>query len=196
MITLVQSFKSPSNKNIGNTLNINTHITNKPITIKDQTHMNYLLMEKVLFEKLHNIKLLRSVFRVTTFCQFDSTKSTLNTLLKYAKELDENMKTLYLKLVTNNNYNHKLYDANQWSLSYSALLTSCCDEISDFKLQIADINIQLNNIFTTLNQSKHNHTKMGIIHSLFNFLFGTSSSAEEITAIKNNMKILKGNQDI
>ena len=38
---------------------------------------------------------------------------------------------------------------------------------------------------------KHNCTKRGIIHSLFNFLFSTSSSAEEITAIKN-----KGNQDV
>ena len=59
-----------------------------------------------------------------------------------------------------------------------------------------DINMQLNNIFTTLNDSKHNQTKRGIIHSLFNLLFGTSSSIEEITAIKNNMEILKGNQDI
>ena len=30
---------------------------------------------------------------------------------------------------------------------------------------------------------------------LFNFLFGTTSSTEEITAIKNSMEILKGNQD-
>ena len=58
------------------------------------------------------------------------------------------------------------------------------------------VQIQLNNIFTSLNQLKHNCTKRGIIHSLFNFLFGTSSSAEEVIAIKNNMKILKGNQDI
>ena len=47
-----------------------------------------------------------------------------------------------------------------------------------------------------LDHSKHNQTKRGIIHSLFNFLFCTSSSTKEITAIKNNMEILKGNQDI
>ena len=46
------------------------------------------------------------------------------------------------------------------------------------------------------NPSKHNYTKCGIIHSLINFLFGTTSSAEEITAIKNSMEILKGNQDV
>ena len=56
--------------------------------------------------------------------------------------------------------------------------------------------MQLNNIFTTLDNSKHNCTKRGRIHSLFNFLFSTSSSVEEITAIKNNMETLKGNQDI
>ena len=75
-------------------------------------------------------------------------------------------------------------------------LTSCSDEILDCKLQITDLNIQLNNIFTTLDHLKHNHAKRGIIHSIFNFLFGTSSSVEEMTAIKNNMEILKGNQDI
>ena len=51
-------------------------------------------------------------------------------------------------------------------------------------------------MFHPLNQSKHSHTKCRIIHSLFNFLFGTTSSTEEINAIKNNIEILKGNQDI
>ena len=152
-------------------------------------------MEAVLFEKLHNIKLSCSVFIVTTFFQFNSTKYALNTLLKYAQDFNENLKSLYSKLVTNNNYDHKSYDTNQWNVSYSALLTLCSDEISGCKLQIADLNTQLNNIFTTLDQSEHNHTKWGIIHSLLNFLFGTSSSAEEITAIKNSVEIFKGNQD-
>ena len=35
-----------------------------------------------------------------------------------------------------------------------------------------------------------------IIHSLFNFLFSTSSSAEEIEVIRNNMEIVKGNQNV
>ena len=43
-------------------------------------------MELVLFKKLHNIKLSCSVFRVTILFQFDSTKSTLNILLKYAQD--------------------------------------------------------------------------------------------------------------
>ena len=38
--------------------------------------------------------------------------------------------------------------------------------------------------------------KKGIIHSLFNFLFGNPNSPEEINAIKNNMAILEENQDI
>ena len=44
--------------------------------------------------------------------------------------------------------------------------------------------MQLHNMFSTFNQSKHGQSKHGIIHSLFNFLFGTSSSTEEINAIK------------
>ena len=54
---------------------------------------------------------------------------------------------------------------------------------------------QLSNMFNTPIQSKQVATKCGIIHSLLNFLFGTSSSSEEINAMKNNMEILKGNQD-
>ena len=41
----------------------------------------------------------------------------------------------------NNNYDYKSYDANQQNLSYSALLTSCSDEILDCKLQIKDLNM-------------------------------------------------------
>ena len=69
-----------------------------------------------------------------------------------------------------------------------SLVTLCSDEILNCQLQIIDLNIQLNNIYTTLDKSRHIWTKGGIIHSLFNFLFGTSSSAEEIAAIKNNIK--------
>ena len=50
-------------------------------------------------------------------------------------------------------------------------------------------------MFNTSIQSKHIYTKCGIKHSLFKYLYGTSSSTEEINAIKNNKEILKGNQD-
>ena len=61
-------------------------------------------MEPVLFEKLHNIKLSHSIFRVTTFFQSDSTKNALNTLLEYTQDLDTKMKTLHSELVKNNIY--------------------------------------------------------------------------------------------
>ena len=75
--------------------------------------MNYSSMEPVLFEKLNNIKLSHSVFRVTTFFQFDSTNPALNIPLGYAHDLNENLKTFYSKLVMNNNYDHKSYDVRQ-----------------------------------------------------------------------------------
>ena len=188
----MQASKSPSNINISNTLNINGHITIKLIPKHvNQVHMNYLSMEPVLFKKMHNIKLSPLVFRVTMFCRFNSTNSSLNILPQYAHDFDENLKTLYSKPVTNNNFHHKSYDARQHILSYSALLTLCSDELSDCKLQSTQLTSHVNNIFATLDQSKPKHTNRGIIHSLFNFLFGTSNSAEEITAIKNNMEILK-----
>ena len=72
--------------------------------------MNYSSMEPVLFEKLHNIKLSQSVFTVTTFFQFDSMKAALSILLHYAHDFNENLKILYSKLVTNNDFDHKSYD--------------------------------------------------------------------------------------
>ena len=63
-------------------------------------------------------------------------------------------------------------------------LTSCSNISLNCKHQIIDLHTQLHDIFNTLNQSKHTSTKCGIIHSLFNFLFGTTSSTEQITAIK------------
>ena len=73
-----------------------------------------------------NIKLSRSVFSITTFFQFYSTKSSLNILLQYTQDPEENIQTLYSKLVTDNYY-QKTYDAPQWNLSYASLLTSFCD---------------------------------------------------------------------
>ena len=162
-------------------------------------------MELVLFKKLPNIKLSRSVFRVTMFFQFGCTKSSLNILLQYTKNLEENIQTLYTKLVTNYN-NQKIYEASHWNLTYLSLLifngtwfmypslTSCSEELSNYRSQMLMLYMQLYNMSNTSAQSKHSHTKCAIIHSLFNFLFGTSSSTEEINAIKYNMEILKGNQ--
>ena len=157
--------------------------------------MKYSSMELVLFEKLPNIKLSRSVFRVTTFLQFDSTKFSLNLLLQYTQDLEENIKTLFTKLVTDNHC-QKTYDTGQQNVIYASLLTSCSNKLNNSKCQIIYLHTQLCEIFNTLNQLNHSHTKCGIIHSLFNFLFDTTNSTEEITAIKNNMEILKGNQDI
>ena len=138
----------------------------------------------------------QSVFQVTTFLQFDSTKAALSILLHYAHDFDENLKTLYSKLVTNNNFDHKSYDERQHSLTYLALLKLCSDELPDCKFHILQLTNQVNNIFATLDQTNPKCTKWGIIHSLFNLLFGGSNSTEEIYAIKNNMAILEENQDI
>ena len=110
VITLVQNFNPSCNNIINNTLNINSQIIKKPIP---KFHMNYTSVKPVLFEKLHNIKLSCSIFKVATFSQFDSTKNALNTLPEYIQDLDANLKTLYSELVRNNNYDHKSYEANQ-----------------------------------------------------------------------------------
>ena len=70
------------------------------------------------------------------------------------------------------------------------------EELADCKFQIMQLTKQVDNIFTTLDLSNPKHTKRGIIHFLFNILFGKSNSAKEIKAIKNNMAILKENQNI
>ena len=82
-------------------------------------------------------------------------------------------------------HNIKLsHNKEQHILSYSALLNSSFDELADCKFQIMQLTSQVNNIFATLDQPSPKCTKRGIIHSLFNLLFGNSNSAKEIEAIK------------
>ena len=70
--------------NISELPDLNGHINMKLMSKPEgPTHMNNYALEPVLFEKLHNIKLLHSVFRVTTFFQFASTKPALQILLQY-----------------------------------------------------------------------------------------------------------------
>ena len=69
--------------------------------LPNKFHINYSAIEPVQFEKLRNIKLSHSVFRVTTFFQFDSTKVALSILLQYMHSFNENLKTL------NSNISHK-----------------------------------------------------------------------------------------
>ena len=70
-ITLVQGCKSPSELLIPNSLIKAKLMSNS----ENQSSMNHSTLEPVLFEKLHNIKLSQSVFRVTTFFQFESTNA-------------------------------------------------------------------------------------------------------------------------
>ena len=127
--------------------NINGCITSKLIVkYIDYIHMNSLSIEPVLFEKLYNIKLSHLVFRVTTFFQIDSTKFAPRFLLQCTHDLDKNLKALYSKLVSNDKYDHKAYDAKQQVLSHSALLLLCPYELSYCKLQITQLTSQVNNI--------------------------------------------------
>ena len=51
-------------------------------------------------------------------------------------DFHENLKKLYSKFVTNNDFDHKLYDAREHILSYSVLPKSCSDQLTDCKFQI------------------------------------------------------------
>ena len=183
--------------NLSNILNVNDHISIKSIPIpKNKSQINYSAMEPVLFEKLHDIKLSCSAFRVTTFFQFDSTKVALSIHLQYAHNFNENLETLYSKIVINNVFDPRSHKERQHILFYLALLDSSFEELADCKVQNMQLTKQEDNIFATIHQSNPKCTKRGIIHSLFNFLLGNSNSANEIKAIKNNMVILQQNQNI
>ena len=79
----------------------------------------------------------------------------------------------------------------QHILFYFALLKIVFWWTCGLQIQTMQLTRQVDNIFATLDQSNLKCTKRGTICSLFNFLFGTSNSAKEINAIKNNMAVLK-----
>ena len=137
-------------------------------------------MEHILLEKLHDIRLSHSGFTVTTFFQFDSTKVGLSILLQYTHYFNKNLETLYSKLVINNIFYSRSHSKRKCIMSYSVLFNSSFEELVYCEIQI----MQVDTIFTTLDQSNPKHTKRGIIHSLFNFLFRNLNSAEEIKQSK------------
>ena len=146
-ITLLQGFKSPSNMNSSNLLDLNGHIEAKLMSKSEKiTCMNYSALEPVLFEILHNIKLSQSVFRVYPFFQFISPKAVLDIFSKI-------LKTLYSKLVTYNDCDNKSYDVKQHILTYWALLKLCSDNHADCKLQIMQLTSQINKSFATLDHT-------------------------------------------
>ena len=111
---MVHGFKASSTMNVTELFDLNGHINMNPIfKLKDPMHMDNSALEPVLFEKLHNIKLSHSVFRVTTFLQFASTKAALQFLLQYKHDFHDSLTILYSKLVTNNDLVHKSYDVRQ-----------------------------------------------------------------------------------
>ena len=59
----------------------------------------------------------QSIFRITTFFQLESWKAALSVLLHYTHDFDKNLKTLYSKLVTNIDFDHKSYDLRQHILN-------------------------------------------------------------------------------
>ena len=114
------------------------------------------------------VKLSHSVFRVTTFSQFASTKTALQILLQYAWDFENNLTTLYVQLIIDND--HKSYDVRPQDLTSSALHKLCTDELADCKSQIKQLTTQDNCILTTLDQTKDTnskHNKRGVILSLF-----------------------------
>ena len=140
-ITMVHGFKSPGTKNVDDCLYLNGYINTKLMfKPKSHTHENTTLLEPILFEKLNNIKLLYSVFRIPTF--FTSTKTALQILLQYTHEFKDNLTTLYSKLVDENDIDHNSYDVRQCVLMYSALLKLCTDERIDCKSQIHQLTTQ------------------------------------------------------
>ena len=149
-VTLVQVLKSSSNMNLSNMLHVNDYISTKSISIpENKPGINYSAMEPVLFESLYNIKLLHSVVRVTTFFKFSSTKVALS-ILQYAHDFDENLQTLYSKVVMNNIYDSKAHNERQCILSYWALLKLRSNKLANCKVQIRQLITQVDNIFTTI----------------------------------------------
>ena len=189
----MHGLKALSTMNYDDLCDLNGHINAKLMfKPKGLTHENMSSLEPVLFEKLNNnIKLSLSVFWVTTFFQFASTKTALQILLQYVHNFEDILTTVCSKLGDDNDINHKSYDIRQCVLMYSALLKLCTDDLIDCKSQINQLTTQFNHILTTLDQTKDNPkcTKRGMIHSLFNFLFGNVNCSADIESIKNNMVI-------
>ena len=71
--------------------------------------MSYSSIDQVLFEKLHNIQLSGPPHSSNLILQI----CTKHPISVKCHDVDKNLKTLYLELGMNHNYDHKSYDARQ-----------------------------------------------------------------------------------
>ena len=80
----------------------------------------------------------------------------------------------------------KLQDPMHVNNSTLEPVSQCTQHCSSFE--------QINSMIVNIKLSKC--AKRGIIHSLFNFLFGSLNSLADIESVKNSMVILQKNQDV
>ena len=145
--------------NLSNILNVKDHIKLKIPIPENKSYINYLAVEPVLFQKLLNIKLWQWDFRVTTFFQFASTKIALSILLRYANDFNKNLEKWYSKLVINNAFNSRSHNERPCILSYSVLINSSSEELTNCKAQIMQLTRLTDKIFATLDPLTKTHQK-------------------------------------
>ena len=123
---------------------------------------------------------------VTTFFHFASTKTALQILFQYVHDFQDNLTTLYSKLVDDNDIDPKSYDVRQHVITFSALLKLCMDEVTDCKSQINQLTTQFKCILITLDETEDTNwkpTKRGIVHALFK---ANKFSSQDVFTMKIN----------
>ena len=153
----------------------------------------------MLFEHLTEIHLTRSKYIITSFLRFDEYYNGFKRLEKFATRLLNEISKLSQTEMPYFIWRYREKEDNLRDIfdTHKEEATHLIDMLEAQKLQINKILDHMSPTEELKPDQKPRRVKRGLIHSIFNFFFGSGdSNSETINQIRSNLDILEQNQQI
>ena len=176
--------------------NPNEHVFNTK-NDKNQNRIDYnnlkqdnISHQPVLFEKLSQMHLTRSKYVITSFLKFEQYYTGFNHLENFSSRLLSEISKLS---ETEMPYFIRRYNEKENTLL--DLFKAHKEEAVQLTRMLENYKLKFDKLLDHMS-SKHStrRSKQSVIHSIFNFLFGSEDNSETIQQIKSNLEILEQNE--
>ena len=194
-------------------LDLNRHLTGTEHTILPEVISRIKNNTKytVLFERLNQIVLSKSSYKITSFVDFSPYADMFTKLKAYTQKLNMNLNEQIEKARQYSPYykvNGRIQndiDRERW-VEIEKMLQGATIEINYLQMTLAKIESTYNKIVNpdkienlngTPSVNKSQRTRRSVVGSIFKWLFGGGDNGAEVTQqLKNNIAILKQNQNL
>ena len=176
----------------------NEHIFNTQINDRNQNRIDYKNLKQdnvsrqlVLFEKVSQIHLTRSKYVITSFLKFEQYYTGFQHLENFSSQLLTEISKLS---ETEMPYFIRRYNKKENTLL--DLFRAHKEEAIQLTQILENYKLKFDKLLDHMS-SKHSkrRSKRSVIHTIFNFLFGSEDNSETIQQIKSNLDILEQNEE-